>query len=167
MKQICASTKLAVTMIITLAGFIAAAAADPAKGKITFKSKSGAVVVEVKHAFLVKGPDVVTGQTMRRVVLSVADVGPALNKCNDMGCSDGGIGEGMTIDFDAGPRINYWFVANDQRVQYSGTADPKSVKLTTNTPGRLAGTWELDASAAGGPVVHVEFDAALVKELKK
>jgi hypothetical protein len=44
---------------------------------------------------------------------------------------------------------------------------PASVKLTTNTPTRLAGTWDLDATAAGGPVVHVTFDAALVKELKK
>ena len=73
----------------------------------------------------------------------------------------------MTIDFDAGPRVNYWFVANDQRVQYSGTADPASVKLTTDSPSRIAGTWDLDAAAAGGPVVHVQFDAALAKVLKK
>lgn len=143
------------------------ASADPAKGTLTFKSKSGPVVVDVKHAFLVKGPDIVTGATMRRVVLSVVDVGPALARCDNMMCSDGGIGEGMTIDFDAGPRINYWFVGRDQLVQYSGTADAASVKLTTNTPERLAGTWDLDASGAGGPVIKVQFDASLIKELKK
>jgi hypothetical protein len=68
---------------------------------------------------------------------------------------------------DAGPRINYWFVGRDQLVQYSGTADPASVKLTTNTPARLAGTWDLDASGAGGPVIKVQFDATMIKELKK
>ena len=75
----------------------------------------------------------------------------------------GGIGEGMTVDLDAGPRLNYWFVANDQRVQYSGTADPASLKLTTDAPQRLAGKWDLDARAAGGPRVQLEFDAALLK----
>lgn len=167
MKQIYSATVLVATMILTLLVFPAVTGAGPAKGTITFKSKSGSVVVEIKHAFLVKGPDMVTGKPMRRVVLSVADVGPALDKCATMMCSDGGIGEGMTIDFDAGPRVNYWFVANDQRVQYSGTADPASVKLTTNTANRIAGTWDLDATAAGGPVMHLQFDAALTKELKK
>ena len=32
-------------------------------------------------------------------------------------CSDGGIEEGMTIDLDAGERVNYWFVANGQLVR--------------------------------------------------
>ena len=30
----------------------------------------------------------------------------------------------MTVDFDAGPRLNYWVVANGQKIQYSGTAKP-------------------------------------------
>jgi hypothetical protein len=63
-------------------------------------------------------------------VLSATDVGAALKTCASMSCSDGGIGDGMTIDFDAGARINYWFVGKDQLVQHSGTADPTSVKLT-------------------------------------
>jgi hypothetical protein len=83
-----------------------------------------------------------------------------------MSCSDGGIGDGMTIDFDAGARLNYWAVGNDQLVQYSGTAAPDAVKLTTDTPQRLAGTVTIDARSAGGPVVKVQFDAALVKEVK-
>ncbi len=60
------------------------ASAEPAKGTITFKSKSGLVSVDVKHAFLIKGPDPVAGKTIRRIVLSVADVGPALRKCGSM-----------------------------------------------------------------------------------
>ena len=57
-------------------------------------------------------------------------------------------------------------MANDQLVQYSGTARPDTVKLTADTPQRLAGTVTIDDRGAGGPVVKVQFDAALVKELK-
>ena len=142
------------------------ASARDGKGTLTFQSKSGPVVVAIAHAYLVKGPDLVTGKTIRRVVLSSADVAAALKSCATMMCSDGGIGEGMTIDLDAGPRINYWAVGNDQRVQHSGTAAPESLKLTTDTPQRVAGTWDLDARGSGGPLIKVEFDAALVKELK-
>ena len=154
---------LAVVMLV--AGMLPFAAPGEASGTITYAGKSGKTVVAVKHAYLVKGPDVVTGQTMRRIVLSTTDVSAALQACAKMMCSDGGIDEGMTIDFDVPPRLNYWFVANGQRIQYSGTADPKSVKLTTDTAQRLAGTWELDASSGGGPVIKIQFDAALVKEI--
>jgi hypothetical protein len=161
--------------LIALGGAVAAAIAfasapadaGEAKGTITYKSKAGAIVVTIRHAYLVKGPDVVSGKTIRRVVLSVADVSAKLSACGTMLCSDGDITEGMTIDFDAGPRLNYWFVGNNQLVQYSGTAEPASVKLTADTPQRLAGTWDFDESAAGGPRVQVEFDAPLVKEVTK
>ena len=145
----------------------APAGAGEAKGKITYKPKSGVIVVTIKHAYLVKGPDVVSGKTIRRVVLSVADVGSKLSACATMMCSDGDITEGMTIDFDAGPRLNYWFVGNNQLVQYSGTAEPASLKLTADTPKRLAGKWDYEGSAAGGPRIQIEFDAPLVKEVTK
>jgi hypothetical protein len=87
--------------------------------------------------------------------------------CNNMMCSDGGIGEGMTIDLDAGRRLNYWVVGNGQRVQYSGTAEPATLVLTVDTPQRVAGTFTVDDRAAGGPQVRVEFDASLVKEVTK
>ena len=125
----------------------APANAGEAKGTITYKGKSSPIAVTIKHAYLVKGPDVASGKTIRRVVLSVADVASKLGSCNTMSCSDGGITEGMTIDFDAGPRLNYWFVANDQMVQYSGTAEPVSLKLATDTPQRFAGKWDYDGSA--------------------
>jgi hypothetical protein len=163
MSRVAAALAVGATAVFLSAGMISA---DDAKGTIAYQSKKGALTIEVKHAFLVKGPDVVGGKTIRRLVLSVADVGPALRKCNDMSCSDGGIGDGMTIDFDAGARLNYWFVANDQLVQYSGTARPDTVKLTTDTPQRLAGTIAIDDRGAGGPVVKVQFDATLLKELK-
>jgi hypothetical protein len=143
------------------------ASAGEAKGTITYNSKAGAIVVTIKHAYLFKGPDVVSGKTIRRVVLSVADIAAKLSACGTMLCSDGDIGEGMTVDFDAGPRLNYWFVGNNQLLQYSGTAEPASLKLTADTPQRLAGRWDIDESAAGGPRVQIEFDAPLVKEVTK
>jgi hypothetical protein len=143
------------------------ACAGDAKGTITYKYKAGEIVVRIKHAYLFKGPDVVSGKTIRRVVLSVADVSAKLGACATMLCSDGDIVEGMTIDFDAGPRLNYWLVGNNQLMQYSGTAEPASLKLTADTPQRLAGKWDFDGSAAGGPKVQIEFDAPLVKEVAK
>ena len=158
---------LGCAVAIAVAFSNASAGAGEAKGTITYKSKAGAIVVTIKHAYLVKGPDVVSGKTIRRVVLSVADVAAKLSACGTMLCSDGDIGEGMTIDFDAGPRLNYWFVGNNQLVQYSGTAEPASLKLTADTSQRIAGRWDIDESAAGGPRVQIEFDAPLVKEVTK
>jgi hypothetical protein len=115
----------------------------------------------------VKGPDVASGKTVRRLVLSVDDISAALKKCEAMSCSDGGIGSGLTVDFDAGSRLNYWFVANDQMIQHSDTTPVSSAKLTTDTPTRIAGTLAIDDQPSGGPVVNVQFDASLVKTLTK
>ena len=144
-----------------------AACADGVSGSIAYAAKSGPIVVTPKYAYLVAGPDEVSGKPMRRVVLAAADVAPKIRACEAMSCSDGGLREGMTIDFDAGPRLNYWLVGNDQRVQYSGTAEPTSLRLVANTPQRLAGKWDLDARAAGGPQIQIEFDAALLKTMKQ
>jgi hypothetical protein len=141
--------------------------AEGVSGTIAYASKAGPVVVAPQHAYLIAGPDEVSGKPIRRVVLSVADVGSKIRACEAMGCADGGIGEGITIDLDAGSRLNYWFVANGQRVQYSGSAEPASLALTVNTPQRIAGRWDLDARAAGGPRIEVEFDAPLAKELER
>jgi hypothetical protein len=85
-----------------------------------------------------------------------------------MRCSDGGIGEGMTVDFESGePRLGYWFVASAQLVQYSGTIKPESVSLTTDDARRVAGSVTFDQTASGGPSVQVTFDAPLVKTLGK
>jgi hypothetical protein len=73
----------------------------------------------------------------------------------------------MTVDFDSGPRLNYWVVMNDQRVQYSGTAKPESFTARADGPGKLAGRLSIDDSGAGGALVEVDFDAALVKDFSK
>lgn len=138
-----------------------------AKGSANYTSKKGPVTVTFKHAYLVKQPEMGGGKPIRRLVLSVEDVTPALKACKTSMCTDGGIGDGMTVDFDSGPRLNYWFVANDQLVQYSGTVEPSAAKLTTDTPARVAGTLKFDAAGAGGPTVDVTFDANLTLEVTK
>jgi hypothetical protein len=144
----------------------AAALQAEAKGTATYKGKRAATVT-FTHAYLVRQPELGGDQTIRRLVLSSEDVGAALKACKTRICTDGGIGDGMTVDLGSGPRLDYWFVANDQRIQYSGTASAASATLTTDSPARLAGTLKFDASAAGGPVVDVTFDASLVLELSK
>jgi hypothetical protein len=155
-----------VAMAVSLAP---AAGAEPgvAAGSISYQSKGGLITVWPKYAYLVKGPDTVTGNTVRRVVLSATDLAPKLRTCATMMCGDGDMTEGMTIDLDAGARINYWFVAEGQRVQYSGTAEPSSLRLNSNTDQRVAGSWRLDARPAGGPQVQIDFDAALLKIFAK
>jgi hypothetical protein len=151
---------------LAFAGNVAAADGS-AKGTLTYKSKSGAITMTPKFAYLVKGPDAVdSSKIIRHLILSATDLAPKIQACKTMSCTDAGLNNGMTVDLDAGPRLNYWVVLNDQRVQYSGTELPTSLKLTTDTPARLAGSLVFDGTAAGGPQVDVEFDAPMLMELK-
>ena len=152
---------------IVVLAIVVSVSADAAKGTATYKTSSKTVTVTFAHAYLMKGPDVVTGTVIRRLLLSSADLSSALKSCQNMTCSDADVSEGLTVDFDAGPRLNYWFVADGQKIQFSGNAAPTVATLTTNSPTRLAGSLTIDATGAGGPKVQVEFDASLVKELKK
>ena len=143
------------------AATFAADEAAAAKGTVLYKGKS----VTLRYAYLVKGPDVVDPKlVIRRVVLSPTDVSGRIRACATMSCSDGDLREGMTVDFGNGPRLNYWVVMNDQRVQYSGTARPEAFTARNDDGRRIAGRLSVDDGKAGGPAVDVEFDAALVKE---
>ncbi len=142
------------------------AAGGTAKGSLTYKAKGGAITIAPKFAYLVKGPDAVDNKVIRHLILSATDLEAKIAACKTMSCTDTDLGNGMTVDLDAGPRLNYWVVLNDQRVQYSGTAQPAVLTLTADTPARLAGKLLFDATAAGGPQVDIEFDAPLLKELK-
>lgn len=166
-RRLCRAAARIATGIALALGSVAVAAADNAKGTASYQGKWGAIVVTIKHVYLVKGPDAMTGKIIRRLVLSSEDLSAKLRGCATMMCSDGDLGEGMTLDLDTGSRLDYWFVGNNQLVQYSSTADPASLTLTANTPERVAGKWELDNRAAGGPKVDVEFDATLIKELTR
>jgi hypothetical protein len=138
----------------------AAARAEPAKGTVTQGSRSAAI----KHAWLVAGPDAVDRtMVIRRLVLSATDIGAKLAACTKMSCTDSSVEDGMTVDLDAGPRLNYWVALNGQKVQYSGTEPPASLEATANDKKRLAGRLRIDRTGSGGPKVDVEFDAPMLK----
>lgn len=158
----------AVAVIVAMALASAAfAAGGSASGTVTYKARSGLVTAAPKYAFLVKGPDAVDkSRTIRHLILSTTDLGAKIAQCKTMSCTDADLDDGMTVDLDAGPRLNYWVVFNGQKVQYSGTVVPSALKLTSDTPSRLAGKLTIDDAAAGGARVDVEFDAALAREFK-
>jgi hypothetical protein len=162
-------TIASVAGIAALAIAVTAIAADgTASGSLTYKAKSGPITMTPKFAYLVKGPDAVdSNKIIRHLIFSATDLGSKIAACKTMSCTDSDLGNGMTVDLDAGPRLNYWVVLNDQRVQYSGTVKPAALVLTTDTPTRLAGKLSFDDAAAGGPRVEIEFDVPLSKEMKQ
>jgi len=161
-------TAQALALAFAAAVFPAAGNADPATGTINYQSKAGAVVVKVANVYLIKGPDAVSGKTIRELIFTSADIGAKLQACASMMCASGHVIEGMTVDFDAGPRLNYWVVGNGQKIQYSGTAKPdETLKATADTAQRLAGTLTIDHGAMGGAKVNVKFDATVIKQFNK
>jgi hypothetical protein len=137
-----------------------AAAAD-AKGTVIYKTRTA----DLKYAYLVKGPDAVSKQVIRRLILSASDLGAKISACKTMSCTDSDLNEGLSVNFDSGPRLNYWMVLNGQKIQYSGTLKPEVLKATANDAKRIAGKLTFDDAGAGGPKVDVEFDATLSKEV--
>lgn len=161
-------TVLTTTLLAAGALLLSSAAwADSAAGTVTYQSKSGPIVVNVKNVYLVKGPNSMDKKVIRRLIFTPADLGAKIKACGEMSCSDNDLREGLEVDLVGGPRMNYWFVGNDQRVQYSGTAQAELLKLSTDTPQRLAGKLLIDDSAAGGAKVAIDFDATMVKEFTK
>ena len=161
---------IASTALILAAGVAlisTAARADSVSGTVSYQSKSGPIVVNVKNVYLVTGPDAMAGKSIRRLIFTSADLGAKVKACATMSCSDNDLREGLEVNLDTGPRLNYWFVGNDQRVQYSGSAQPATLKLATDTPQRLAGQLTIDDSAAGGAKVSIDFDATMLKEFAK
>lgn len=157
------SIRLGMLWATLLLGVATNAAAESAKGTVSYKNDQATI----QHAYLVKGPDAVDEKKIiRRLILVPKDMQATIAACKVMSCSDSEVGEGLTIDLDGGPRVNYWVVLKDQRVQFSGTADPATFKTKTDEPGKIAGTFVVDATAGGGPKIDVEFDAALVKEFQ-
>ena len=158
----------AIALVAAAAFFPAGATADPASGTINYQSKAGPIAINVANVYLVRGPDAVSGKTIRQLIFTSADVGATLQACASMMCVSGNVTEGMTVDFDVGPRLNYWVVGNGQKVQYSGTAKPdETLKLTTDTAERLAGTLTINDGAMGGANVNVKFDAMAIKQFNK
>ena len=160
------AARLMLTAVL-VAGASSRSWAEPAKGTLSHASKAGPVVVNVKYAYLIKGPDSMSGKTMRQLILADVDLGSNIKACDNVSCATNKLESGMTVDFDTGQRLNFWFVANGQRIQASGTAMPDTMALSADTPQRIAGKWKHDASAQGGPKIDIEFDTTLVKEFAK
>jgi hypothetical protein len=155
-----ARPSVAVALAAALASGIAAAG-NEAKGTIDYKGRT----TTLKYAWLVKGPDAMEPkQTIRTLILAADDIGAKISACKTISCASGVLQEGATVDFDAGPRLNYWVVQNGQKVQYSGTARPDVFAAKANEPGRLAGKIAIDGASAGGPKLAAEFDVTVLKE---
>jgi hypothetical protein len=142
------------------------AAGGTAKGAIKIKDKT----VDVKYAYLVKGPDAFdSSKTVSTVIITPGDISQKISECKNASCASG-ITEGMTVgkeDFGSTTRVVYWVVTNDGMMQYSGNDDVSALVLTTDTADRMAGKLTIDDSAADGPKIDVEFDAPLAKEFKE
>lgn len=154
----------AAVVAVGVLGLAAAVQAGDASGELRYQAKRGPVTVKLHHAYLVTGPDAM-GQPIRELVLSEQDLASAIAGCDGLGCVSGKLGSGATVDFDAGPRLNTWFVANDQLIQHSDTATPDTMSLQENSAQRLAGRWS--QSNAEGAVGTVQFDAPLTKAFSK
>ena len=142
------------------------AAGGTAKGTIKIKDKT----VDLKHAYLVKGPDAFdSSKTVSTVIITPNDISKEITECKSASCASG-ITEGMTVgkeDFGSTTRVVYWVVTNDGMMQYSGNDDVSALVLTTDTADRMAGKLTIDDTAADGPKIDVEFDAPLAKEFKE
>jgi hypothetical protein len=139
---------------------VAVAAGNDASGALAYKGGT----VTFKYAWLVKGPyERDSTKTVRRLILSAKDIGAEIQACKTVSCTDGKVTEGMTVDFDVSPRLDYWVALNGQKVQYSGAAMPNAFAARANDPGHLAGRLAIDDVAAGGPKVDVEFDVTVFK----
>lgn len=138
-----------------------AQAADTGAGTLVYKGRSAAL----KYAWLVSGPsDMEPGKTVRRLILSAADISAKLQACKTFSCTDGAVDEGATVDFSGGPRLNYWLAMNGQKVQYSGTARPDVFTARADDPAHLAGQLAIDDTGAGGPKLDAAFDVTRLKE---
>jgi hypothetical protein len=139
-------------------------AADEAKGTLAYKAKAKDYAVDLRYAYLIKVPDALNPKEMvRRLVFTPRDIGPDIKACTVAGCVDGSLSDSLHVDLST-PFLPYWMVLDDQRLQHSGPANLAAMKLTTDTPTRIAGQLTFDATKGGGPKVDVSFDAVLLKE---
>ena len=142
---------------------VATSADNQAKGTLEYKTYS----LMLKHAWLLKGPsEMDPRKTIRRLILSANDISPKLQECTTMRCASGQVTEGMTVDFDIPPRLDYWIAVSDQKVQYSYGAMPEAFVARINDAGHLAGKLTINHVRAGGQKVDAEFDVTVFKEFR-
>jgi hypothetical protein len=161
MASLRSMTIVSVTIGAVFAMSASLVSAGDAKGSLVYKTRTA----NLKYAYLVKGPDAISKKTIRRLILSATDLGAKISACKTLSCTDSDLNDGLSVNFDSGPRLNYWMVQNDQKIQYSGTLKPEVLKTTADDAKHIAGKLAFDDAGAGGPKVDVEFDATLTKEV--
>lgn len=133
------------------------------QGKLFYKAGKKAFDIDLKYAHFITGPDTFDPKKkIRRLIFTANPLDEKIKSCKVFNCVDQYI-EGIQVDLDAAPRLLYWVSVNGQLVQYSGTSVNETLSLSKDSQERLAGTLKFDDSAAGGPVVEVTFDAAMMK----
>lgn len=146
---------------------LAQAAGNQAKGSLTFVHKGKPVTVKLRHAYLVKGPDLVDPAVhIRRLVFSGPELAAGIQATENMLGLEGTVREGMTVDLVPGGELRYWLGIRDGYVQHSGAVTAAALKAIQDAPDHLAGKLSFDDGATGGARVEVEFDASLVKEFQ-
>lgn len=70
------------TALLAPAGLFAAG--NDAMGTLSYKARSA----DLKYAYLVKGPDAVSKEMIRRVILSATDIRSKIAACKTMSCTD-------------------------------------------------------------------------------
>ena len=60
-------------------------------------------------------------QPIRRLILSATDLSGKIMACRTMACTDSDLNDGLSVNFDSGPRLNYWMVQNDQELLNNST----------------------------------------------
>jgi hypothetical protein len=146
-------------VLIALAAPSFAAGADSAHGTLVVQAEDKPLSVELKHAYVVIGPDTFeANKTTRRLVFAADDLRATIEACKDVGCATMISNDGLVLDLDDATSPRYW--AHVQPMQYSGSVDSGGFTLRTDKPERLAGTLKIENS---GVTAKIEFDAPLVK----
>jgi len=135
------------------------AAGDRAQGTLVVQAEDKALRVDLKHAYVVVGPDTFEeNKTTRRLVFAADDLRTTIAACKDVRCATTISSDGLVLDLDDAGSSSYW--AHVQPMQYSGSLDAGGLVLHIDKPDRLTGTLKIDNS---GVTATIEFDAPLVK----
>lgn len=134
-----------------------------ARGNLSIEGPDDPLQVKITHAYYITGIDRFDEtRSVRSIVFTTDDRQAAMDACNDLGCAMLSSSDGIKIDLDDTGRVNWW--AHVYPIQYSGTAGADSLKLSTDTADRIAGSFKLEGS---GATAAIEFDTSLVRDFSK
>jgi hypothetical protein len=136
-----------------------AAGSDSAKGTLVVQADDKPLSIDLKHAYIVVGPDTFDAdKTTRRLVFAADDLRASIEACKEIRCAVTISSDGLVLDLDDAGSSSYW--AHVQPMQYAGSVDSGGLVLRTDKPDRLAGTLTIDNARVTTTIV---FDATLVK----